>query len=99
MTPLPLPVPVHPLGVTAGDVPAMTLARVSAVSSGVGRPAAAPPTGRLPSRGMRWVSLFGLAGLPLQAGGAQGVEEEPLVGAPQWAFQPVEKAAQSFQML
>lgn len=30
----------------------------------------------------------GLTGVPLQAGGAQGVEEEALVGTPQWTFQP-----------
>lgn len=33
-------------------------------------------------------SSYGLTGAPLQAGGAQGVEEEALVGAPQWTFQP-----------
>lgn len=34
------------------------------------------------------VSGLGLTGALLQAGGAQGVEEEALVGAPQRAFQP-----------
>lgn len=34
------------------------------------------------------VSVLGLTGAPLQAGGAQGVEEEALVGAPQGTLQP-----------
>lgn len=34
------------------------------------------------------VPMFGLTGAPLQAGGAQGVEEEALVGAPQGTLQP-----------
>lgn len=33
-------------------------------------------------------SVSGLTGAPLQAGRAQGVEEEALVGAPQGTFQP-----------
>lgn len=35
------------------------------------------------------VSRSGLTAAPLQAGGAQGVEEEALVGAPQGTLQPV----------
>lgn len=44
-------------------------------------------------------SCCGFTGALLHAGRAQGVEEEALVGAPQWAFQPDRRAIRTLNTL
>ena len=66
----------------ASITPVISGGRSAAVAAPVRR-GLAPQT---PSRG--GVSVCGVTGAPLQAGGAQGVEEEALVGAPQGTLQP-----------
>lgn len=75
-------VPVMVFMVRAASVASVISGRCpAAVAASV--PGVAPPA---PSCG--GVSGSGLTGVPLQAGGAQGVEEEAFVGAPQGTLQP-----------
>lgn len=65
----------------ASGTAAVTGRRPAALAASVRR---VPPLA--PSRGR--VSVTGLDDAPLRAGGTEGVEEEPLVGAPQGTLQP-----------
>lgn len=78
ITAVPVMMPLVPVASVASVIPGRRSAAVAVSVRGVAPPA--PPCGGM--------SVSGLAGAHPQAGGAQGVEQEALVGAAQGAFQP-----------
>lgn len=90
----PLSVSILPLIFVIAAVPVMMF-MVSAAFSASVVPVRCSAAFAVPVRGVApqapscgGMSISGLAGAPLQAGGAQGVEEEALVGAPQGTLHP-----------